>query len=118
MAEALGAQGAFVGNASTGAEPQVSCSRCTAHTDVSSPQPPFCSHGGTATRGTALLCQRVTPGIPSLPSIQAVKDRLEPMEADRRAYQRAKAEGRLDEYWAAPGREETYRNIVGAPRAA
>lgn len=58
------------------------------------------------------------PGEVDPAELQAVHDRLEPMEADRRAYQRAKAEGRLDEYWAAPGREEMYRNIVGAPRAA
>ncbi|GFR41411.1 hypothetical protein Agub_g2094 [Astrephomene gubernaculifera] len=50
--------------------------------------------------------------------VQALKDRLDPVEADRRAYRKAKAEGRLEEYWAAPGREEMYTRIVGQPRTA
>ncbi|GIL43349.1 hypothetical protein Vafri_1121, partial [Volvox africanus] len=55
----------------------------------------------------------VDPGV-----LQAVKDRLDPMEADRRAYRKAKMEGKLDEYWASQGREDVYTRIVGAPRAA
>ncbi|PNW84933.1 hypothetical protein CHLRE_03g164700v5 [Chlamydomonas reinhardtii] len=58
------------------------------------------------------------PGDVDAAELQAVKDRLDPLEADRRAYAAAKAAGRLDEYWAAPGREATYQRIVGAPRIA
>ncbi|KXZ56371.1 hypothetical protein GPECTOR_1g329 [Gonium pectorale] len=58
------------------------------------------------------------PGDVDAAALQAVRDRLEPGEADRRAWRRAKEEGRLAEYWAAPGREEAYARIVGQPRAA
>ncbi|KAG2499216.1 hypothetical protein HYH03_002796 [Edaphochlamys debaryana] len=58
------------------------------------------------------------PGDVDPAAVQAAKDRLEPLEADRRAFLRAKAEGRLEEYWAAPGREEMYARIVGQPRAS
>lgn len=51
-------------------------------------------------------------------ALQAAKDRLDPMEADRRAYRKAKLEGRLDEYWAAEGREDAYSRVYGGPRTA
>lgn len=44
--------------------------------------------------------------------VQAIYDKYEPLEADRRAYQKAKREGKLEDYWAA--RKGTYEQVVGA----
>jgi len=47
--------------------------------------------------------------------VGAIRDKYEPMEADRRAYRKARDAGKLDEYWAA--RKEAYNSLVrGGPR--
>lgn len=52
--------------------------------------------------------------------VQRIKDKYDPLEADRRAYQKAKAAGKLAEYWAANdgAAGKTYERIVGQPRPA
>lgn len=47
--------------------------------------------------------------------VERIKAKYEPIEADRRAYKRAKAAGKLDEYWATTGFE---RPAGGAGAAA
>jgi len=42
--------------------------------------------------------------------VQAIVDKYEPMEADRRAYQRAKSQGKLKEYWE--DKKEVYKKMV------
>ena len=44
--------------------------------------------------------------------VQAIKDKYNPMEADRRAYREARAAGRLEEYWAA--RAQKLKEITGS----
>lgn len=46
------------------------------------------------------------------PQKQKIRDKYEPGAADLRAYKRAKAEGRLAEYWAERG--ETLRQLTGS----
>jgi hypothetical protein len=47
---------------------------------------------------------------------QAIEDKYEPMEADRRAYQAAKQTGTLDGYW--DSKKEVYKSMVrGGARA-
>ena len=42
--------------------------------------------------------------------VQAIVDKYEPMEADRRAYQVAKARGQLDKYWEE--KKDVYKAMV------
>lgn len=43
--------------------------------------------------------------------INAIKAKYEPLEADRKAYQAAKANNRLEDYWAA--KKGTYESVTG-----
>jgi hypothetical protein len=43
---------------------------------------------------------------------QKIKDKYNPAAADLRAYKRAKAEGKLDEYWASRG--DVLRDLTGS----
>jgi hypothetical protein len=47
----------------------------------------------------------------SLPP-QKIKDKYKPAAADLRAYKQAKAEGKLDEYWAA--RADLLKDLTGS----
>jgi hypothetical protein len=46
------------------------------------------------------------------PSLQKIRDKYAPAAADLRAYKKAKAEGRLEQYWAERG--ETLRQLTGS----
>ncbi len=51
------------------------------------------------------------PGDVSPDDIAAIYKRVNPMEADRIAYQRAVAAGRVEDYWAT--RKDEYKRITG-----
>lgn len=42
--------------------------------------------------------------------VQAIYDKYEPMEADRKAYRAAKTAGTLDRYWEE--KKDTYKSVV------
>lgn len=51
--------------------------------------------------------------------VQAIKDKYNPMEADRRAYREARAAGRLEEYWAARAKKlKEFTGSAEPPTAA